>query len=274
MNWQDVRWPINLDSPPTVRMMMVDYVYQRAVRQYLLRDHWAMHLYEYEGDLRMGDHWLPIRPGYVSITPEAMAVEYHWYGPSPLCSCHFAIPAAPSPEPGPSLPAMIDLGEDYAHFKRDFAEAARCRSTTPARAAARLWDLLWSLATRRAESQSPRPGMHPALQQAVERIDLSTGEPLRVADLAASVSLSHNQLTRLFQASFGTTVIGYMRRRRMERARYLLTATTMPIKAIAFEVGIPDLQQFNKMMRREFGRPPRALRDAERSTTAKESRSW
>ena len=43
MSWQSLRWPIDLAAPPAVRMMTVDYVYQRAVRQYLLRDHQFRH---------------------------------------------------------------------------------------------------------------------------------------------------------------------------------------------------------------------------------------
>ena len=46
----------------------------------------------------------------------------------------------------------------------------------------------------------------------------------------------------------------------MERARYLLEHSTMPIKAIARDVGIPDLHLFNKTVRRELGKSPREVR--------------
>jgi AraC family transcriptional regulator len=55
-------------------------------------------------------------------------------------------------------------------------------------------------------------------------------------------------------------VVGYIRQRRMARARHLLTATTMSIPAIAASIGITDLQAFNKACRRELGRSPRAIR--------------
>jgi transcriptional regulator GlxA family with amidase domain len=55
-------------------------------------------------------------------------------------------------------------------------------------------------------------------------------------------------------------VVGWIRQRRMARARHLLTATTMSIPAVAASVGITDLQAFNKACRRELGGSPRAVR--------------
>jgi transcriptional regulator GlxA family with amidase domain len=55
-------------------------------------------------------------------------------------------------------------------------------------------------------------------------------------------------------------VVGYIRRLRTERARHLLVNSTLPVKAVAVQVGLPDLQQFNKVIRRELGRSPREVR--------------
>jgi transcriptional regulator GlxA family with amidase domain len=64
----------------------------------------------------------------------------------------------------------------------------------------------------------------------------------------------------LFRAETGYTVVGYIRRRRMERARHLLRESTLSIPAIAASVGVADLQAFNKACRRELGDSPRAVR--------------
>jgi hypothetical protein len=63
-----------------------------------------------------------------------------------------------------------------------------------------------------------------------------------------------------FRAETGVPVVGYIRQRRMARARHLLIATTMSIPAIAASIGITDLQAFNKACRRELGASPRAIR--------------
>ena len=80
--------------------------------------------------------------------------------------------------------------------------------------------------------------------------------------IAAAVGVSHNHLTRLFTAGQGLTVVGYLRRRRIEHARQLLVHSTMSITAIASTVGIPDLQAFNKACRTVTGLGPRALRES------------
>jgi transcriptional regulator GlxA family with amidase domain len=46
----------------------------------------------------------------------------------------------------------------------------------------------------------------------------------------------------------------------MERAEYFLRKTALPVKGIAAECGVTDLQHFNKLVRRFFGKSPRAIR--------------
>ena len=57
------------------------------------------------------------------------------------------------------------------------------------------------------------------------------------------------------------SVLGYVRSRRSQHAEDLLMSTTLPIKAIARAVGVPDLQQFNRLMRDSKGLCPRAIRE-------------
>jgi AraC-like DNA-binding protein len=56
-------------------------------------------------------------------------------------------------------------------------------------------------------------------------------------------------------------VTEYVRRRRVERARHLLLHSGLSIKQVACEVGLPDLQLFNKTIRRAYGVAPRSLRE-------------
>ena len=80
--------------------------------------------------------------------------------------------------------------------------------------------------------------------------------------LCKRVAVSQNHLTRLFQRAFGCGVAGFIRKRRAEKASALLERSNLPIKAIAAEVGLPDLHQFNKFVRKELGRAPSRLRRA------------
>lgn len=60
------------------------------------------------------------------------------------------------------------------------------------------------------------------------------------------------------------TVIGYIRRRRVDEALKLLTRTELPIKTIAATVGIPDVHAFTKTVRSLTGKPPGAHRHPQR----------
>jgi len=152
-----------------------------------------------------------------------------------------------------SLPAFFELGADLVRI-----EAALARVASGAGPALRqqvlLWDVLWELADRAAGAQR---GTHPSLEKARMLIDLRLGEPLSVAGLARECGLSHNHLTRLFQKELGTSVVAYIRGRRVERACHLLEQSSLPPKAVATQVGVPDARQFWALIKRETGKTPR-----------------
>jgi transcriptional regulator GlxA family with amidase domain len=83
-----------------------------------------------------------------------------------------------------------------------------------------------------------------------------------VSEIAREVGLSPGHLTRLFRAATGTTVIAALQEKRVARARHLLTYSDLPVKAVAAQVGMEDLNLFNKTMRRHCGASPRALRSS------------
>lgn len=121
--------------------------------------------------------------------------------------------------------------------------------------------MLWRTTGLTGATES-RPGSrHPALRTAVAYIEEHLAGPLTVPGIARVAGVSHTHLTRLFREDTGHTVVAHIRRRRMERARHLLIASTLAIPAIAATVGIPDLQAFNKTCRKELGASPRAVRE-------------
>jgi transcriptional regulator GlxA family with amidase domain len=67
-------------------------------------------------------------------------------------------------------------------------------------------------------------------------------------------------LRRCFRAELGLGVKPWIQARRLERARHLLAHSALPVRAIAAQLGIADLQRFNKLVRRACGLGPRALR--------------
>lgn len=257
------RFKACLSEPPRIRWAGVGH-HGRVERtaRYSVLGFWCVHIYRYRGRLRVNDEWFDIRPNRASVVPPDADLEYRWEGPSTHSVLHFWLADAKHGETAAALPAMQDLGADAAAVSAALDQAIVWNATQPERAVARLWDVLWRLATPSYVDSGPPPGArHPSVQRAMEWIELNLGEPLVVPELAGSLGLSHNHLTRLFRRDLGTTVVGYLRRRRAERARHLLADTTLPAKAIAAQVGLPDLHLFNKTLRREFGLSPRRIRE-------------
>ncbi|MGW2518936.1 helix-turn-helix domain-containing protein [Streptomyces sp. NPDC001617] len=218
---------------------------------------WQLHLYTYSGTLEFDGHQHPIRPGHISLVPPDTEVHFHYdTTPSQHLYAHFRLRGEGERR---RVPVMQDAGADAAVLGALLRHTVTAGTQSPARAAAELWTVLWRTTGLTDASDRERSG-HPALRTAMAHIEEHLATPLSVPDIAHAAGISHTQLTRLFRQDTGLTVVGYIRHRRMERARHLLIASTLAIPAIAATVGIPDLQAFNKTCHRELGASPRAVR--------------
>ena len=231
---------------------------RQSVERYRLDGLWSLHLYPYEADVTIDGLVFPIRPGYAGITPPNGQVEYHYQRPVRHLYAHFRMGEAN--HPARAIPAMQNLGDRFVTVSERLEQAIGFFPTQPRRAEARLWDMLWELAAAPAHGVSASR-RHPAIDRVCSLIELNLAEPLRVPDLAHEAGLSHNHLLRLFRATFGATVTGYIRQRRVQRSKHLLLYSTLPIKVIAAEVGMADLHSFNKTIRRTLGASPRQIRE-------------
>lgn len=231
----------------------------RSLRDvFQLPDLWQLHLYTYSCDLTVAGTTYPVTPGCVSITPAGALVQFDYRGRSEHLYAHFRPAAVGEPS---YLPVVQDAGDLAPLLTGLLRSAIEASPSGSARVTAEVWTALWRIADLAAATPAGDP-RHPAVATAVAHIEANLAHPLTVPALARAVGVSHNHLTRLFQAETGSTVIAYIRRRRMTRARHLLTASTLSIPAVAASVGIPDLQAFNKACHRELGASPRVIRTA------------
>ena len=256
---------LSLTEPPVVVSQgRATHGVARLSDEFQLPDLWSLHLCDYSAVLEVDGVGYAITPGSVSLVPPASLIRYRYEGPSTHLYAHLrGGPGLVGEEatwplhlvmyPGPELAVITDLMES----------AVGSAATRPERTRADVWLALLRLAALdRDRDRAGRRG-NPAtehLTKALAHIERHLSEPLTVPEVAAAIGVSHNHLTRLFTASQGETVVGYIRRRRVDHARQLLVHSTMSIAAIAATVGIPDLQAFNKACRAVTGLGPRALR--------------
>jgi len=123
------------------------------------------------------------------------------------------------------------------------------------------------------EALSSGPGAEPCLreadQQAIERAACILRETLAndhsLDSLSRAARLNEFKLKRGFRERFGTSVFGYLRERRMERARELLHKGQLSVLHIANEVGYSNPSHFTRAFRKCYGLNPKAYRQQARS---------
>lgn len=107
----------------------------------------------------------------------------------------------------------------------------------------------------------PLPGQLPLSD--VERVhhakEILIGDlenPPRLFDLARALGTTHPQLNRGFRKIYGTSVFGYLRKMRLEKARHLLEKGRMNVTEAALAVGYNSLSSFSRAFSAHFGSKP------------------
>lgn len=98
------------------------------------------------------------------------------------------------------------------------------------------------------------------ITEAKAYIEAHLSEPLTAADLCRELHVSRTRLYALFRQEIGDGVSAYIRRRRMHRAKKLLTTTELPVWQIAEAVGFVNYNYFSEVFRKTYGRSPRSFR--------------
>ncbi len=83
---------------------------------------------------------------------------------------------------------------------------------------------------------------------------------ISLAEIAGAAGVSRFNLSRVFAAVTGGTVMGYLRGRRLTEAARLLSAGAPDILAVALEVGYGSHEAFSRAFRALFGMTPKQLR--------------
>lgn len=228
----------------------------RRRETFRLRGLWALHAYRYSGRLEIRGATMDFQPGCVSLIPPDEPVCWEFPAHAPHYYAHFSAPRGGSDR----VTVVRALGEQFDSLCARFEEMIQWFPYDPARAAVRLWDMLFEITRAGEPDRGPSPALHPSLQIALSIITNSLDQKIAVGAMARKMGISHTHLNTLFKRQFACTVHEFIHRRRVERARHLLSRSSLTIKSIAAETGFPDLQQFNKAIRRATGVSPQAFR--------------
>lgn len=83
---------------------------------------------------------------------------------------------------------------------------------------------------------------------------------LSLKEIAHTLSVNASYLSSQFKKEMGITLTEYVTQKRIEQAIFMLNSTTLPISDVAQFCGIPDVQYFSKVFKKQIGKAPSEYR--------------
>jgi AraC family transcriptional regulator of arabinose operon len=99
-----------------------------------------------------------------------------------------------------------------------------------------------------------------ALDEAARVLATDVSRRIKLPVLATQLGLGYEVFRKAFHDRFGMAPGDYSIRRRMERARSLLTQGEVTVKEVAFALGYPNEFAFSRQFSRVYGAPPSRFR--------------
>jgi AraC family transcriptional regulator len=103
-----------------------------------------------------------------------------------------------------------------------------------------------------------RPGGLAAWQakRALAYIEENLGSKIGIGEIADLLALSKSHFSRTFRLSLGSSPMAYVSRRRVERAKFMMTSTRERLTDIALSCGFADQSHLTRYFRRIVGMSP------------------
>ena len=244
---------IALDKAPELHLIGRGVHGEHRLQERYVLPEWQLHMYTYHSHYLLDGQRVEVKPGTISITPPGRS--FHQFFPK-RCAHLYAHFTLPGRDQWQQLPVAFDAGQHFSFLFKHMESAITLFARNAPRATIRFWDIIWQC----CDQHYTQDGDHPALEKVSSYIALHMHENLQVQDLVAQSGISQAQLGRLCKQHHGCTIQVYLRQQRAQRAAQLLRHTQQGITDIAHQIGIHNLQQFNKLIRREFGQNPRSMR--------------
>lgn len=87
------------------------------------------------------------------------------------------------------------------------------------------------------------------IERALDYIEAHYAEPISLSDVAAFASYSRCHFSKLFKEQLGICFVSYLAQVRVQRAKELLSRTSMSVTNVSLEVGFNDLSHFERVFR-------------------------
>jgi len=110
----------------------------------------------------------------------------------------------------------------------------------------------------------PNPEDIEAVIAVKEQIDAHIDLHYTIPQLAHTAAMSESKLKVLFQGQYKKSIYTYLKDKRIEEAKYLLTGTSLPLKSIAKKTGFKFQTNFTTFFTKHTGQSPARYRRSAR----------
>jgi len=229
----------------------------------------TIHLYGYDGYIRIDSKEFRVSPGDITCIKSGSVYSYSSANPGKHWCCHFT--DKPTQEdlsveiPQNYTPLGVNslfFREQFKHISTLFNAMGTNKATDlmSLEARYRLKALLMSISVQSNSIRSSKRCSTFNWEHLLSWIDESLDQPICTASLAEKANIAANTLSQKFKKQYNFTISQYILHKRIDKAKALLTATTMTIYEIGESVGIGDPQYFNKQFRKVSGISPSLYR--------------
>lgn len=120
--------------------------------------------------------------------------------------------------------------------------------------------LLLCLRRTPVQEKKQKSGEMNKLKDILAYIALHYCTDLTLGSCAQAVGFNSTYLSRYFSKSMGLTFQEYVKRLRIDRAKWLLMTEDIPVTEVCYQSGFRDIKTFNKLFRSESGMSPTEFR--------------
>lgn len=101
-----------------------------------------------------------------------------------------------------------------------------------------------------------------SVQKAINYIDLHFDQPITLEEVSSHVSLSANYFSNMFKKTTGCSLVEYISKLRVERAKVMLMDLSYTVYQIANHVGYNDSRYFSRVFKSLVGKTPSQYRNS------------
>jgi AraC-like DNA-binding protein len=246
-----------------------------------LEDHMLMFVLEGVYQVRFGEEEHTVRKGQMVLLKKSILVQYKKYGePGNENKLDYMLfflkeellrdwlKMAELPEATQGIPESISV-ENVTPRLQGYLESLRpyfgeTGHIDRGLLRIKLLELLFDLANANPKLMRQMLQLKQPLRANIpETIEANVLNPVSLADLAYLSGRSLSSFKRDFQAIYNMPPSQWIRERRLERARDLLSTTAMSVTEVCYATGFEAIGHFSRLYKEHFGHSPSTLRRKE-----------